>query len=116
MERKQLASNGVWLPSNDLKKIINVLCSFHQVEKAWVYGSRALGNHELYSDIDLALEGKALNLKIRTQIEIALDDLLLPYEIDLSILSQIENEELLAHIKRVGKLVYDVGGHYRRNM
>ena len=35
-----------------------------------------------------------------------LDDLMLPYTIDLSTLSQIENEDLVAHIKRVGKIFY----------
>jgi uncharacterized protein len=32
-----------------------------------------------------------------------LDDLMLPYTIDLSLLKQIDNPSLLSHIERVGK-------------
>jgi hypothetical protein len=35
-----------------------------------------------------------------------LEQLDLPYEIDLSIYSQIENVDLLEHIKRAGKVIY----------
>ncbi len=36
-----------------------------------------------------------------------LDELLLPYEIDLSIKSHIRNEELLEHIERVGQIFWE---------
>jgi len=41
-------------------------------------------------------------LKIETEI----DDLLLPYQVDLSLYHQIANEELKEHIQRVGKPFY----------
>jgi hypothetical protein len=50
--------------------------------------------------------GAELNLTIQQKIERELDDLLLPYEFDLSIFGQIENKELIAHIERAGKLFY----------
>jgi len=39
-------------------------------------------------------------------IETEIDDLLLPYIVDLSLYSQIDNAEFLDHIQRVGKMFY----------
>ena len=49
-----------------------------------------------------------LNLKSLNRISNELDDLLLPYYFDLSIFSQIENEDLIDHIQRVGVIIYQV--------
>jgi hypothetical protein len=46
-------------------------------------------------------------LNILLKLNNELDDLLLPYEIDLSILNRIENNDLLDHIKRVGVTFYE---------
>ena len=42
-----------------------------------------------------------------SKIENELDDLLLPYKIDLSIFHQIENQDLIDHINRVGIVFYE---------
>lgn len=47
-----------------------------------------------------------LTLSEQFQIEAKLDDLLLPYKIDLSIYHKIENSDLKEHINRVGKAFY----------
>jgi predicted nucleotidyltransferase len=73
------------------------------VERAIVYGSRAKGNYRNGSDIDITLDGPELTFADLMRIETALDDLMLPWEIDLSLLSHINNPDLLAHIARVGK-------------
>ena len=59
------------------------------------------------SDIDLALEGKNLSLDTLHKIENDIDDLLLPYKMDLSLLRQIQNAALLDHIERVGTTFYE---------
>jgi len=59
-----------------------------------LYGSRARGNYRNGSDIDLALVGKELDLTTLFKVETELDDLLLPYKIDLSIHHKIENPDL----------------------
>jgi predicted nucleotidyltransferase len=89
-----------------VKKIQQVLSCHPDVQQAVLYGSRAKGNYKLGSDIDLTLEGAALTLKQLNTIENELDDLLLPYEIDLSICHQIDNADLLKHIQRVGVVFY----------
>lgn len=94
------------LSENTVFKINHVLQQYPAVERAVIYGSRAKGNFKSSSDIDIALKGK-LDLKILSDISLKLDDLLLPYKLDLSIYNHITNAELLDHIDRVGKVLWD---------
>lgn len=89
---------------------INAVFSRHpQVERVVIYGSRAKGNYRPGSDIDLSIIGDSLTLSDRFRIEHEIDELLLPYKIDLSLYHQIDNPELLEHIGRVGKTFYVKG-------
>jgi predicted nucleotidyltransferase len=94
------------LKNNTIKQIIKVFTYFPQVEKAIIFGSRAKGNYRPASDLDITLKGDNLTLKDLNKISMALDDLLLPYTFDLSIYKQIDNQDLIEHINRVGKLFY----------
>lgn len=89
-----------------LEQICTTLVRFPQVEKGVLYGSRAKGNFKPGSDIDLTLRGDGLTPSLLGDIDLALDDLLLPHEIDLSIYEQLGHAELLAHIDRVGRVTY----------
>ena len=71
-----------------------------------MYGSRAKGNFKIGSDIDLTLSGEALTSDLCSTIESALDDLLLPYTIDLSVFNELNHAELREHIERVGVVFY----------
>lgn len=94
------------LSNTVVKKIQQVLSEHPDVQKAVLYGSRAMGNYKPGSDIDLTLEGDALTLQQLNAIGNEIDDLLLPYELDLSIYHQIDSPDLLEHIKRVGEMFY----------
>lgn len=94
------------LEQEDIQKINSVFKNHTSIEKAILYGSRAKGNYKPYSDIDLTLVGKSLTLSEQFSIETELDDLLLPYKIDLSIYHKIENQDLIDHIDRVGIVFY----------
>ena len=72
-----------------------------------LYGSRAKGNFKPGSDIDLTLFGPDINGDVLADIANALDDLLLPLVIDLSVYSMLDNQELIDHIDRVGVVFYD---------
>ncbi|HNR35374.1 MAG TPA: nucleotidyltransferase domain-containing protein [Candidatus Hydrogenedentes bacterium] len=88
-------------------QIQSVFARYPQVERAILYGSRAKGPCKTGSDIDLALVGgDDLNLKVLYRIMDDMDDLLLPYSFDLSILRYIGDPEVVDHIRRVGKLFY----------
>ncbi len=95
------------LKPETLSQIQAVLQGFPEVEKAIIYGSRAMGNNRHNSDIDLTLIGKKLGLTELLRIENELDDLLLPYQIDLSLFHQIDNLELINHISESGKTLFE---------
>jgi len=96
------------LKETTIEKIGAVLAGFPQVEKAVLYGSRAKGNYKNGSDIDLTLfGGQDLTLEILYKINQALDDLLLPYTIDLSIFEQLRDPDFIGHIQRVGLVFYE---------
>ncbi|MCD6271311.1 MAG: nucleotidyltransferase domain-containing protein [Deltaproteobacteria bacterium] len=94
------------LKKETVKKINTIFAGYKEVKEAALYGSRAKGNHKPGSDIDLALKGKQLNLKLLNKISLDLDDLLLPYTFDLSIYHHITAPDLIDHIERVGKIFY----------
>ncbi|TDS18883.1 type I restriction enzyme S subunit [Maribacter caenipelagi] len=95
------------LEQGDIDKINSVFSKYPEVEKAILYGSRAKGNYKPHSDIDITLVGKTLKLSQQFSIETDLDDLLLPYKMDLSIFHKIENKDLIEHINRVGINLYN---------
>lgn len=51
--------------------------------------------------------GEGLNRSILNKIDDDLDDLLLPYSFDLSILKEVTNTDFLAHVNRVGIVFYE---------
>ena len=97
------------LSSATIEKICGVFAAFPAVEKAVLYGSRAKGNYKTGSDIDLTLYGEQLTPELLGDIAEALDDLLLPYGIDLSIFEELEHAKLREHIERVGVGFYARG-------
>ncbi len=94
------------LSDTTVDKICAVFAQFPVVEKALLYGSRAKGNYKAGSDIDLTLFGEALTHATYLKIAEALDELLLPYTIDLSIFSELHHANLEEHIQRVGVIFY----------
>jgi predicted nucleotidyltransferase len=97
------------LPETAIQAIQQVLAAHPEVEQAIVYGSRAMGRQRPASDIDLTLVGPAVGFSTLARIEAELDDLLLPWMIDLSRLDDLSHPPLLAHIERVGQVLYRRG-------
>lgn len=95
------------LPLAAVEKIRGVFASHPEVERSVLYGSRAKGNYKTGSDIDLTMYGDDLNHTILLKILDELDDLLLPWMIDLSIFRQIDSVSLREHIERVGVVFYE---------
>jgi predicted nucleotidyltransferase len=94
------------LPVETIEGIVAVLVRHPGVEKAILYGSRAKGNYKPGSDIDLALLGQSLDMAELARIEDEIDDLSFPYTMDMAIYSQIDNQNLIDHIDRVGVPLY----------
>ena len=95
------------LSAQTLQKIRNVFVQYPEVEEVVLYGSRARGDYKNGSDIDLTLRGNSeLTHTLLSRIANDLDDQLLPYTIDLSILKNIYNPEMVDQIERVGVALY----------
>lgn len=93
-----------------VENICAVFTHFPEIEKVILYGSRAKGSFKTGSDIDLTLCGAALTSDLCSIIASALDDLLLPYTIDLSVFDELDHEKLREHIERVGMVFYERAG------
>ena len=90
------------LPKSTIKKLRSVFAGHRGIQRVVLYGSRARGTHRKGSDIDMVIVGESLDISALLKIETEIDDLMLPYKVDLSLLHCIENAELTAHIERVG--------------
>jgi len=95
------------LTENAIAKLVGVFAACPQIERVILYGSRAKGTFRNGSDIDLTIIGDAVTHDQLLALANQLDDLLLPYKIDLSLLRQIENTDLLDHIRRVGVVFFE---------
>lgn len=93
------------LPDKAIRQLQQIFTEYPQIRQVILYGSRAKGNYRNGSDIDLTIDGD-IDIVELLQIENQIDDLLLPWSVDLSILAQIENSDLVAHIKRCGVMFY----------
>lgn len=95
------------LSENTINMLKAVFSGHPAVKEVILYGSRAKGNYRNGSDIDLTLIGDRIDTKSLYKVQNDIDALNLPYKVDLSIYDQIDNPELIDHIKRVGKQFYN---------
>ena len=91
------------LSERALKLLRDLFATQPELRRAVVYGSRAKGNFRPGSDIDIVLDAPDLSFQAYQRLCAAVDDLNLPWGIDLSLTSHIDNPKLLDHISRVGK-------------
>jgi uncharacterized protein len=73
-----------------------------QVQCIWLFGSRAMGREQPGSDLDLCLEAPQLNHSDRVRLMNAVDDLCLPWRVDLVLRHELP-AELEEHVQRVGR-------------
>ena len=90
------------LPPKTIQALESVFKQFDAIDKVVLYGSRALGTHRPGSDIDLALFGSEVTPDLIASIASLIDDLLLPYTLDLTAYALIDNDALRDHVNRVG--------------
>ena len=94
------------LPESTLACVRRILAANPNVEKAILYGSRAKGNYKTGSDIDLTLLGAKLAYRDLADIAGQLEESSIPYMVDLSLFTHIDNPSLIEHIERVGIVFY----------
>ena len=95
------------IPQADSQRLLQLIHTHPLVQSVVLYGSRALGRQRAGSDIDLCLEAPSMELGELLELGAELDDLLLPWQIDLQLRHLIAHEGLLAHIERAGQLLWE---------
>lgn len=94
------------LPKATLQNLKDLFCQHQNLKSVIVYGSRAMGNFKPSSDIDITLVGAKLTVRDLLAIENQIDDLMMPYKVDLSLHHNIDNADLLEHIRVHGTVLY----------
>ncbi|NNM53249.1 MAG: nucleotidyltransferase domain-containing protein [Spirochaetales bacterium] len=95
------------LTAQDTAEVEQVLESLPEIERAWVFGSRAKGNYKTGSDVDLALEGEHLSFGTLREARYRLnEESYLPYHFDILDKSTVSSDELCNHLNRVALMVY----------
>ena len=100
---------GFDLPEPDVDLLRRLLRGFPEIDTAIVFGSRAKGNARPGADIDLALKGSEVTDQTVLNLVNALEELPLPYFFDVVAYQDIQNQDLVSHINRVGQVLYRRG-------
>jgi predicted nucleotidyltransferase len=79
---------------------------FPEIEKAKIFGSRAIGNYKRGSDIDIAIIGNNITFGTVLRLKNYLEDSTLPYFVDILDYKSIKNQELKKHIDEKGIELY----------
>jgi predicted nucleotidyltransferase len=85
--------------------LLDLLTAQPQLQAIWLFGSRATLRHQPGSDIDLCLDASLLNHASLLTVQAAIDDLLLPWRVDLLLLHQLD-AEVLIHVQRAGRCIW----------
>ncbi|MEZ0322942.1 MAG: nucleotidyltransferase domain-containing protein [Hydrogenothermaceae bacterium] len=97
--------NKFGLKEEVLKKIIDVISANKKVKKIVLFGSRAKGNFQKESDIDLVIIAPDLTFSEYLKILTNLEELDIPYKIDLLHCNYL-GRDIKEHISRVGVEIY----------
>ncbi len=96
------------LLERDLNYIQKAMEGFPEIDKAIIFGSRAIGNYKKGSDIDIAILGQNVTMVTLYELEDLLNEVYpIPYFFDLLRYEELTNENLKAHIDQFGKEVYN---------
>lgn len=95
------------LSAETVQAIQSVLARFPAVERAVLYGSRAKGNFRKGSDIDLTLIGPKIDRSLVSEIALEMDELAVPYKMDVCAMAHLTHDGLIDHIRRVGVSFYE---------
>lgn len=92
------------LTEKEWEQIRTVLRAVPAIEKAVLFGSRAMGLARGNSDVDIMLYGEELTMGDVAHARALLEETTLPYQFDL-VLHDAENKTLQEHVRQYGKVI-----------
>ena len=85
----------------------SLFTSLPEIDSVILYGSRARGDFEPGSDLDLAVKGEKVTLSTLSAMRRILeDDSHIPFFFDLLHLESLNNQKLAGRIMEEGKVIY----------
>ncbi|WP_455814903.1 nucleotidyltransferase family protein [Clostridium butyricum] len=94
------------LLERDIRYIKKALEQCEEIEKAIIFGSRAMGNYKNGSDVDIAVLGELISNNTILKLNDYLNEIYpLPYFFDIINYNSITNENLKKHIDIEGKII-----------
>lgn len=97
------------LKQRDIDAIKKHLMRITGIEKAWLFGSRAMGNYKQGSDIDIAIAGQEINRSdILQAIDAINEEEPIPFFTEIIDFNTIDNPKLKEHILQQGQLLLDI--------
>jgi restriction endonuclease S subunit/predicted nucleotidyltransferase len=87
--------------------ILDILSSHPGVDKAVLFGSRAMCTFTAESDVDICLYGESLTLTDHAMLAAKMEELPVPQRVDLLLHRAIEDRVLLNHIRREGRVLFE---------
>ena len=93
------------IPEHCQHQLCQLFAAQPQLQAVLLFGSRAMGRYRQGSDIDLCLEGSQLSHADRLRMMAAVDDLLLPWQVDFLLRHELP-ADLEAHLQRVGVCIW----------
>ncbi|MDR5640059.1 MULTISPECIES: type VII toxin-antitoxin system MntA family adenylyltransferase antitoxin [unclassified Thermosynechococcus] len=94
-----------------LEIILAVIRRYPTVRKVVLFGSRARGDAQRGSDIDLAIAAPDMDFDEYLRLRRELAELNIPYMVDLLKLEYISDQALQENIRNEGQILY---GHFER--
>jgi len=96
------------LPEEVLARLRHVFSGHPEIESVTLFGSRAKGTHRAGSDVDLCVTAPEWTSSDLSRLLTELDDLNLPWTLDVNLDHFIQLPALRGHIHRVGIQVFPV--------
>ena len=101
-------NNNFGIYDKSYSLILESFKTFPKITKAYIFGSRAMGNYKKGSDIDIAIFGEQVDFKTTSGLHAKLnEELPIPYFVDVVNFNNIDVESLKQHILTEGKLIYE---------
>ena len=99
------------LRASDLQHIADAIHQCEEISEVVLFGSRAKGNYQPGSDVDLAIKGDRVTHTTVAQLADCLnEEKPLPYFFDVVHYEMIDEPRLVEHIDRVGIVIFRMTG------
>ncbi len=101
------ADHAFGIAPSSAAKLTELFNTTPGLERVWIYGSRARGDHREQSDIDLVVDAPDFSSSDYSQLAARLDELGLVYRVDLVHLQSGLSEQFLGNIERNRKVFWE---------